>query len=156
MRSGVSIAEVVIAALIIGSSAIPIMELIRSSTASLSMSETEVAVRGFATDVLNRFAGPPVAGSAPLLAPETRALLQAPVPADVLLASDPYLARGVPRAEIEPLLKRAGCTIKLTIGKPQDAALTAQPGLDTFHLTAAWVDYGGRRKEITLAMLVAQ
>ena len=112
-------------------------------------------MRGFATDVLNRFAGPPIVGNAPLMAPATQALLAAPVPADVLLNSDPYLSKGVNKAELEPLLKRAQCTIKLTVTKPTDPALTQQPGLDVFNLTAVWVDLGGRRKEITLAMLVS-
>ena len=155
-RPGISLIEVVIAILIIGSSALPILELIRSSTASLGLSETEVAVRGFAADVLNRFAGPPIVGTDPLVAPATKALLSAPVPADVLMSSDPYLARGVDRALLEPLLKRASCTVKLTIARPTDPALRTQPGLSVFNLTAAWVDPGGRRKEISLAMLVAR
>jgi hypothetical protein len=151
---GVSVIEIAVAAMVLGCSGVPVLELIRSSTTLVSMSETEVAVRGFATDVLQRFAGPPHAGG-PLVAPGTEHLLARPIPADLLIAADPYLARGLAGRELESLLRLAEATVSLAVVPPRDPALAAADGLDCIVLTVAWTNPGERRKEVTLASLVA-
>src|SRR5260370_453394 len=59
-KTGLSLIEILIGAVIIGVSAVPVLELVRSGTSQLEVSEIEAAPRQLGADVLERVAGPPL------------------------------------------------------------------------------------------------
>jgi hypothetical protein len=156
MPRGLSLVELVVAALVLGVSAIPVLELIRASTVTLEITETEAAARTLAADVLERLAGPPLFGD-PLLSRSARSLVGAEVAWDALVYTDAFLAWGYPARDLASLLDQAGVRIRISMERPfSHAALGTTTGMDCIRVTALWTDRGALPKEVTVARLVAR
>jgi hypothetical protein len=151
---GLSLVELVIAALVLGVSGVVVLELIRSSTVHLQLTEAEVAARGFAADVMERYGGPPhfVAQAA---SKTTTGLFKAEVGWDDLLSNDPWLREGFPREAVAPLLDKA--LVRLQMKRepaPPHPALGTPEGLILVTVTVSWIDHDDRRREVSLARYV--
>ena len=150
-----SLAEAVIAALVIGVSALPILELLRSGTATLQVTEEASAAHRLCADVLETISGrslTPDAGLAETLAP----FLGTPAPWDLVLAADPSLSAGFPAKQLGPILSRCQAKVKIEIVSPyQHASLGAGQGVKLHRVTVMWLDHADQAKEVVLARLVA-
>lgn len=57
---GVSLIEIVLGVMILGISGVTVLELVRSNTANLQVTEIEVIARGMGADLLERYSSPSV------------------------------------------------------------------------------------------------
>lgn len=174
---GFSLIEVVVAALIIGSSAIMILELIRASTVTLEITEYEAAARTLGSDVMKRLVGRKLANADPLvLDPTTRRpsqFVNGPVPFRTLFepaadgkVADLALARAYPLAEVGKLLDLTEATVTITVESPwkgntpggtQDAQLypdvysrpisRSTTGLDLYRVHVKYMDPRDKREK---------
>lgn len=177
---GFSLVEIVVAALIIGSSALLVLELIRSSTVTLEVTEYEAAARTLAGDVMKRLAGQLLADADPLLLdPKTRkptAFVNAPIPYKTLLQADKALGKSFPVTEVGKLLDLTDATVKIRVESPwtgdsasqtPDAQLYPQlysapiskttTGIDLYRVVVHYMDPRDKReKEVSLVRLLAR
>ena len=123
-RPAFTLIEIVVAAMVIGSSALMIIELIRSSTASLEVTEYEAAVRTLASDVMTRLTGPKQLPYDPFLlqkasngAPQPTTFVNAPVPYETFLKGDPALNINYP-AELKKLLDITEAKVRVHFESP--------------------------------------
>lgn len=106
--------EALIGAFIIGVSALSILELVRSGTRSLEVTEAEAAARQLGADLLRRVTGP-------RLGPETgitqalRIQLGQPTRWSDVVRADPALAQGFPTKDLAGLLDTADVRLSLSI-----------------------------------------
>jgi hypothetical protein len=152
-RRALSLVEVVLGALVISVSAIPVIELIRASTASLEVTEIEAAARALGADTLERLAGPAVFGHRlwPAVADN------AEVPAQVMLESDPVLARGYPRETLGPLLARHHTTLSVSLERDlSHPAWGDRKGMDRYRVRVRWLGLDDNAREVALVRLFAR
>lgn len=182
---GFSLIEIVVAALVIGSSAIMILELIRASTVTLEVTEYEAAARTLAADVMKRLVGQKLADADPLLIdPKTRKPTQfvnAPIPFRTLFEpangqfADKALARAFPLGEVGKLLDLTEATVKITVESPwkgDASSSTPDPqlypdvyskpisntttGIDLYRVNVHYMDPRDKReKDVNLVRLLA-
>lgn len=152
-RRGLSLVEVLIGAFIIGISALPILELIRSSTSALEVTEVEVAARQFGADVLERVAGPRVGPDRGLEA--LRILMESPISWTELVKKDPTLAKSFPVYALGSLLETADVRVFLVEKESYPhPAIGDGDELSAYRVTVSWTDRHDRRKKVTLARFV--
>jgi hypothetical protein len=147
--------EALIAAMIIGVSALSILELIRSGTASLEVTEAEAAARQLGADVLRRVCGPRL-GRETGITDKLVPLLAKPARWNQVLEGDPALAHGFPTAELKSLLDSADVRLSLDIQPAKHAALNGAPGVKTVVVTVHYTDRNARNKKVNLARLVEE
>lgn len=153
MRSGLSLVEVLIGAFIIGVSALPILELIRSSTRSLDVTEADVAARQFAADLLERAAGPRLGADRGLEV--FKDLMGAPISWSQVVQKDPVLRKSYPVDKLMSLLDTADVRVSLVEKESYPhAAVGEGTELSAFTVTVTWVDRNDRTKKVTLARFV--
>lgn len=149
-RGGLSLAEVMVASLVLAVSMLRVLELIRWATASTRVTELDLAARTAAGDVLERLVGPS-AYADPLLDDPARPFVGTEVPLDLVIARDPALRRdhalGSLLASHEP---RVLIAIEAPYGHP---AVGPEVSLEAYRVTLSWFDADGRRKEATVARL---
>lgn len=151
---GLSLVEVLIGAVIIGVSALPVLELIRSGTRSLAITGTEAAARQLGADLVRRLSGPRI-GQDRGVSPALAALLAAPARWSQVLDADPSLAYGFPVKELAPLLDEADVRVALEIKSPfAHPALGSAAAVDAFIVTVYWNDANQRSRQVKLARLV--
>ena len=155
-RAGLSVTEVVLAALVIGVSAIPVLELMRGSTANLEVNQIDAVARGIAADVLERISGPPNFNDA-MMGKAIDNAMGAPAAWDTILKEDPSLARGFPTAELAKLLDQYEVKLQLKVHKPSDHSTTYDlADMKCCEVRVTWKDREDRAKEVTFARLVEQ
>lgn len=146
-RRGLSLVEVMIAAFVVGVSAIPVLELVRSGTAQLQISEIEVAARQVGADLLERVAGPSL-GEDKGLTPEFKKLLAAPVRWSQVLAADASLDAGFPKEGLIALLDKHDTRVNLEVKPIPDK------DLESYAVTVTWKGTNDDRRKVTFARLV--
>lgn len=152
-RGGLSLIEVLIGALIIGVSVLSILEMIRSGTSSLEVTEADAAARQMGADLLRRVCGP-------RLGPDTgitdafRLLLGTPARWKDVLAGDPALAQGFPSTGLASLLDAADVRLSLDITPNTHEALGRARGVESVVVTVQFVDRNERLKKVKFARLV--
>lgn len=155
MRAGLSLVEVLIGVVIVGVSALPILELVRSGTVSLEVTEVEAAARQLASDVLERASGPREGLDRGLSEAFTNGVKGQPVAWSQVLELDPSLKRSFPVAELGPLLDTADVRVNLQSKSPHPHAVFGKnEGIESYVVTVQWVDRNERVKKVTLARLV--
>lgn len=145
--------EALIGALIIGISAISILELMRSSTASLEVTETEAAARQLGADLLRRVCGPRL-GPETGITPAFKLLLGQPARWSDVVAADAALAHGFPSAALAGLLDTADVRLSLSVKPFTHAALAGAKDLESVEVTVQFVDRNDRGKLVKFARLV--
>lgn len=149
---GASLIELALAALIVGVSTIPILELLRSSTASVEITAAEAAARGLAADVLERLAGPPSLDGPQF--PASR--FGREVPWQDVFTEDAVLAKGLPLSHLESLLERHRVTLRIERDRDlSDPTWVTAKGLDRYRVRVRWVAAGEQVREATLVKLHA-
>ena len=152
MRRGLSLVEALIAAMIIGVSALTILEAIRSGTRQLAVTEAEAAARQLGADLLRRVAGPRL-GPDTGVSDNLRHVLAQPARWSLVLQEDAALAQGFPRDALAPLLDEVGVRLQLTIAPCTDPGVGDAP-VDSAVVTVYWADRNERQKKVTLARLL--
>ena len=152
-RRGLSLVEALIGALIIGVSAISILELIRSGTSSLEVTEVEAAARQLGADVLRRVSGPRL-GPESGITPAFRTLMGQPARWSDVLAADAALARGFPSTALAGLLDTADVRLSLAIKPLVHPALGGATNVESVEVTVHFTDRNDNRKRVKLARLV--
>lgn len=154
-RSGLSLVEVLIAAFIVGVSAIPVLELVRSGTSQLEISEIEVAARQVGADLLERVAGPGL-GEDKGLTPAFKLRLAQPVSWGQVLDADASLAKKFPRkSSLTDLLDKHDARVHLTVHEPYDHPVAgAARKLAAYVVTVTWTGTGDAARKVTFARLV--
>jgi hypothetical protein len=156
MRRGLSVLEVVLAALVIGVSAIPVLELMRSSTVSLEINLVDAAARGLAADVLERLSGPPNFED-PLVGVVTKKSAGQPVDWETVFADDRALAHAFPKADVARLLDQYKVKLLIKMHKASEHGGSSDvSGMTCYEVHALWLDRQERLKEVTFARLVEQ
>jgi hypothetical protein len=150
--AGLSLTEIVVGALIIGLSALPILELSRSSTVHLQVSHTEAVARAVAADVLERFASP-VHGEGRQVGTITQSVLGAPAPWQQIIKADPYLSYRFPR-KLESVLENSQVKISLDVKTVSHPALAPSTGVQWYTVTVSFKDRYEGRTEVTLGRFV--
>jgi hypothetical protein len=156
-RSALSLVEVLIAAVIIGVSALPILELVRSGTARLEVTEIEVAARQLGSDVLERIAGPRYDADRGLSEVFQKALLDQGVRWSEVIEKDEAIAKAFPTKELSGLLNLHD--VRIRIEQRSKYALPSHPHCDELEawvVTVSWADRHLVRTEATFARLVEQ
>lgn len=152
-RPAFSLAEIAIAALIIGVSAIPVIELLRATTATFEVNEIEACARALAADVMERFSGAPALRPAEI----PQKYLKTELPFDQLIIADPTLSRGYPMGTLEPLLRRHRTTVILDRETDVEApAWGKAKGADRYRVTVRWMATDSRSREVTLVRIHAR
>jgi hypothetical protein len=154
-RRGLSLVEALIAAVIIGVSAISILELIRSGTASLEVTEAEAAARQLGADVLRRVCGPRLGPDTGTTEKLTK-LLATPARWSHVLEGDPALAHGFPTEKLKSLLDSADVRLALEIQPAKQPALNGAPHVKTVVVTVFYTDRNARSKKVNFARLVEE
>lgn len=153
-RNGLSLVEVLIAAFIVGVSAIPVLELVRSGTSQLEISEIEVAARQVGADLLERVAGPSL-GEDKGLTPAFRLLLSQPVAWSQVLAADESLDNPLQSKEIAALLDKHDTRVQLTVQEPFDHPVSGTARkLASYSVTVSWTGTADAARKVTFARLV--
>jgi hypothetical protein len=153
-RRALSLAEVVIAALIVGVSAIPVLELVRSGTSQLEVSEIEAAARQLGSDVLERVAGPSF-GADKGLTDAFKKLLETDVRWSDVIKADASLGKEFPPEGLSSLLDLHDTRLRLKIESPYDHPdLGPAKKLEAYTVTVSWNDRNGIKKEVTFARLI--
>ena len=153
-RGGLSLVEVLIGALIIGASALPVLELIRSGSAGLEITEIEAAARQLGADVLERVAGPRV-GTDRGLSESFKKLKGTRMPWEAVIKGDPALARDFPFDGLRSLLDLHDVRLELTIQSPYEhPVLGPAKDLEAYVVKVTWKDQHDEPKEVTCARLV--
>ena len=155
-RPGLSLVEVLMGAVIIGVSALPILELIRSGTASLEVNEIDAAARQLASDVLERLCGPNY--GTPRVPPPLRAMLRSPAAWRDFVSADPALAYGYPVSPGQPLARLLDTAdVRVTLEEQSPFTAAAVPGgsdLAAYTVTVSWSDRNDQRKKVKIARIV--
>ena len=153
-RRALSLVEVVIAAMIIGVSAIPVLELVRSGTSRLEVTEIEVAARQVGSDLLERVAGHPL-GQDKGLSEQFKNLLDQEFRWSQVLEKDTSLKKNFPADALNPLLEQHDVRVKLEIKSPWEHPSQGKvDGLEAVSVTVSWTDRNDERKKVTLARVV--
>jgi hypothetical protein len=155
--SGLTLVEVVLAALIIGGSGVIVMDLVRATTVATEITEVDALARGVAADVLERFAGAP-SGVGEELERATELMIGTEQSWEVMLTQDRALALGFPKQALKPILDTAD--VRITIER-QHPYKKPEYGDDedsvAWTVTARWTDpVTQQRKGVTYARLVAR
>jgi hypothetical protein len=149
-----SLLEVMLAALVVGVSAIAVADVVRTGTATVEVTEVEVAARRLAADVLERYSGAPV-GKDREVGDVTQILGGAPAAWEDLIADDPSLARGFPRDAIRRVLAQARVRVLREVVSPfTHPSLGPTAGLELHKVTVTWNDRFDRPRQVELARLV--
>jgi hypothetical protein len=150
-----SLAEAVIAALVIGVSALPILELLRSGTATLEITEEASAAHRLGADILETISGR-TGGGQPSLDEALAPFLGTPTPWDLVLAADPALAVGFPADRQGPILSRCQAKVKIEVQSPYvHVALGPGQGVKLYRVTVLWLDHADQAREVVLARIVS-
>jgi prepilin-type N-terminal cleavage/methylation domain-containing protein len=163
MRKGFTLVEVLFAALIVGGSAVIVIDLVRATTQSTEVTEVEAFARGLAADVLERLAATGNS-TAPEADPWLKAMLgpdlnktpiEVPPQAwDHVLTQDRSLAYGFPAADLKSLLD--GAQLKIAITRLLPYADRDDKQSVAWKVTASWINQQGRTREVNYARIVAQ
>lgn len=153
-RSGLSLVEVLIGAVIIGVSALPVLELVRSGTAQLEISEIEAAARQLGADLLERVAGPSI-GTDKGLPKAFEGMKSSPIRWDDVIQADAALKKDFAIEGLRSLLDQADVRLELTIKSPfEHPVLGPAKELEAFIVTVHYTDRNDVRKKVTFARLV--
>lgn len=153
-RRGLTLIEVLIAAMIIGVSAIPVLELVRSGTSQLEVSEIEAAARQLGSDLLERVAGPSF-GTDKGLTDAFKKLLATDVRWSDVWKADDSLKKAFPTEGLPALLDLHDVRLRLEVQSPYDHPdLGTAKALEAYIVTVSWTDRNDQRKEVAFARLV--
>lgn len=155
MRRGLSVVEIVLAALVIGFSALPVLELLRSSTVSLQVNEVDAAARGLAADVLERLSGP-LNYQDPLVGRVIQDATGVPTDWQLIFGDDRSLAHGFPKPQVAKLLDQARALLLIKMHKASEHGAANLAGMTCYEVHVLWYDQQERLKEVAFARLVEQ
>lgn len=159
-RQGVSLIEIVIGAMILAVSGVTVLELMRSSTANLQVTEVEVIARGMGADLLERYSRPSV-HDFPAEQANTRTALGVPAKWDVVM-DDASLKYGFQKEKLQSLLDQFEVTFTIDVQKKAHPTLGRNRKLTHVSVVAKWIDAtpsgarnpSGEFKEVTFDCLV--
>ena len=157
-RLGMSLMEVVIGALILGVSGVLVIELVRSSTVNLELTEIEAVARGLAADLLERYAQGSYADAASEQK-ATKITFGVPVKWDAAV-DDPAFRFGFPKEKLQSLLDTYQVMFTVDV-KPLAHPTYGGASLSHVSVKVQWLDQTGRSrdasseyKSVTYACLV--
>lgn len=143
-RAGISVMEIVLGALILGVSGVAVLELMRSSTSNLEVTEIEAVARGLAADTLERYSHQAMFDG-PRFARTTERMMGVPLPWSQLVGDDPSLRYGFPREQLSQLLDLHDVRLTLKLTRPYPSASFGRAGkMSAIEVTAHWTDGPGR------------
>lgn len=159
MRSGVSMIEVVLGAIILGLSGVTVMELVRSNTVNLQITEVEAAARGLAADCMERFSK-----RASYASPDMVKMLQKmqgiPQVWKDVITTDPTLNHQLPTEDVSKLLDLYDVKLQVQFKPVVHASLGDKPRIRKIEVEVSWNDprlygsSGSELKKVTYAALV--
>lgn len=150
-RRGLSLLEVLLGALIIGVSALSILELIRSGTQVLEVTEAEAAARQLAADVLRRLCGPRLGKDLGLTDTFKTMMGGHPQLWSDIVEKDPPLKEGFPVDALKGLLNAADARLELAV---TDDDTYGKGRVQKVVVTVHFVDRNERNKKVTFARLI--
>lgn len=159
-RRGVSMLEIVIGALVLGISGVVVIELIRSNTTNLQLTEIEAVSRGLAADLLERYSRPTVNDQSGVGA-SAQAAMGVPAKWDTLLA-DPAFNHGFPKDKLSKILEEYGVMFNVERKNYTHASYGAKNDMVHVSVTVKWLDLGpggarnaaGEYKSVTYGCLI--
>lgn len=157
MKRGVSLIEVVLGAIILGLSGVTVLELVRSNTVNVQITEVEAVARGLAADCMERFSK-----RASYASPTMIQLLQkmqgVPQSWKDVVVPDPTLSYELPTADISKLLDLYDVKLQVQFKPVAHATLGEKPRLRRLEVEVSWNDPrqngASERKLVTYAALV--
>lgn len=145
--------ELVLGALILGVSALAVLELMRSGTANLEITEAESAARALASDLMERLSEPPSFGT-PVFGDTAERFLGVPLGWREFMQHDPSLRYGFPPGDLPKLLDLFDVRLRVTRERPFiHPTLGRRSGMEAYTVSAEWTE-GEHRREVTYACLV--
>lgn len=159
-RAGVSLIEIVIGALILGISGVTVIELVRSNTVNLQLTEIQSVARGLAADLVERFSQPSV-HDLPGVQRNTSVVLGARARWDLLLG-DPAFNHGFPKDQLSKILEEYGVMFTVDIKPFPHGTFGPRNQMTHVSVTVHWQDLGpnaarnpsGDYKSVTYGCLV--
>jgi hypothetical protein len=137
-RRALSLVEIVIGALILGFSGVAVMELVRTNTVGLQVTEIEAVARGLAADVLERYAAAPRV-LADRLGAGAKDLQGVPLLWRDVLEHDAGLRYGFPQGALEKLLDTYVVRITLRLTPNYDhASFDPDRTMKALEVTVQW------------------
>lgn len=158
-RSGVSLVEVVLGAVVLGLAGVTVMELVRSNTVNVQITEVEAAARGLAGDLMERFSKRSTYTS--LTMTKLIAKMQGvPLGWRDVVTADPALGYQLPMDDAAKLLDLYGVKLLVQFKPVTDPAFGDNPRIRQLSVEVHWNDPrfsgagGTELKKVTYAALV--
>lgn len=131
--------EVVLGAIILGLSGVTVVELVRSNTVNVQITEVEAAARGLAADCMERFSK-----RASYASPTMIQLLQkmqgVPQSWKDIITTDPSMGYHLPTAEVSKLLDLYDVKLQVQFKPVTHASLGDKPRIRQLEVEVSWND----------------
>ena len=124
--------------MILGISGVTVLELVRSNTANLQVTEIEVIARGMGADLLERYSSPSV-HDFPSEAAATRLTLGVPAKWDIV-AEDASMKYGFQREKMEAMLTQYDVSFTVDIKPREHATFGPRRKMSHVSVVAKWLD----------------
>ena len=132
--------EIVLGALILGISGVVVIELVRSNTANLELTEIEAVARGLAADLVERFSRPS-SQEANGVSATTQVVVGQNAKWDTLL-SDPSFAFGFPKDKLSKILDEYDVHFEVDLKKFPHASFGDKNEMTQVSVVVKWLDLG--------------
>lgn len=158
-RRGVSLVEVVLGAIVLGLSGVTVMELVRSNTVNVQITEVEATARGLAGDVMERFSKRSTYQSA-TMTKLIRKMQGVPLGWRDLVTADPALAYQLPLDDVSKLLDLYAVKLSVQFKAAEHPSFGESSKLRELHVEVFWNDPrfsgagGTELKKVSYAALV--
>lgn len=158
-RRGISMIEVVLGAIILGLSGVTVMELVRSNTVNLQITEVEAVSRGLAADCLERFSRR-ASYSSPTMTRLLQKMQGVPLPWKDVVEGDPSLKYQLPLEDVSKLLELYDVKLQVQFKAVTHPSFGEKPRIRTLEVEVSWNDprlhatAGSELRKVTYAALV--
>ena len=139
MRTGVSILEVVLGAIILGLSGVVVLELVRSNTVSLEITEVEAVARGLGGDAMERFSRRS-SFDTPTMTKLLKQMQGQPVAWKDVFTQDPSLSYKLPADDISKLLDLYDVRLRVEFKAATQSSLGDKPRMRVLSVEVSWND----------------
>ena len=138
-RRGVSFLEVVLGAIILGLSGVTILELVRSNTVNLQITEIEAVARNLAADTLERFSHRS-SYATPTMMKLMKKFQGVPLPWKDVVTNDPALGYKVPLDDVGKLLDLYDVKLSVQIKANKHPSFGPKPRMRQIEVSVLWND----------------
>ena len=151
--------EVVLGAFILGLSGVTVMELVRSNTVNVQITEVEAVARGLAADCMERYSRR-ASYASPTLVKNLQKMQGIPLVWKDVIASDPTMNYQLPAEDVSKLLDLYDVKLQVKFSPVTHASLGDKPRIRKLEVEVSWNDprlYGAggtELKKVTYAALV--